>query len=87
MAKEKGINYLEAWTRDDQWVINWYEKNKFAKEYTYLHVFIAEREELKPLKADLQLVQAWAHYTGNNKEKIKASYKRTHDCTCFIKEI
>lgn len=64
MAKERGINYLEAWTRDDQWVIDWYGKNDFLKGYSYLHVFMDNPEELTSINTDLQFVQAWAHYTG-----------------------
>jgi len=87
MAKEKGISYLEAWTRDDQWVIHWYEKHGFVKGYSYLHVFIDHPEELKSINADLQFVQAWAHYAGDEKEKMKAAFHRTHDCSSFMKKI
>jgi ribosomal protein S18 acetylase RimI-like enzyme len=87
IAKERGLDYLEAWTRDDQWVMDWYEKNKFIKGYTYLHVYIDKREELKPVNADLQLIQGFAHYTGDKMDEIKASYHRTHDCSCFRKII
>ena len=30
-GKSKGINFIEAWTRDDKWVIDWYESLNFNK--------------------------------------------------------
>jgi ribosomal protein S18 acetylase RimI-like enzyme len=34
ISKEIGLNYLEAWTRDDVWVNHWYEKNGFVKMFS-----------------------------------------------------
>lgn len=34
-VKKLGVNYLEAWTRDDNWVNNWYLKNSFESKTSY----------------------------------------------------
>ncbi|KYD06639.1 hypothetical protein B4102_3024 [Heyndrickxia sporothermodurans] len=90
IAKEKGLNRLEAWTRDDEWVNNWYRNNQFSKVDSYLHVYIDGEAELngviKSELSDLYPVQTFAHYVGKDKEKIKKRFKRVHECNCFEKE-
>ncbi|WP_330949444.1 GNAT family N-acetyltransferase [Virgibacillus sp. MG-45] len=91
IAKEKGLNRLEAWTRDDQWVNDWYIQNSFSKVASYLHVFIDGDEEfngaLKPEVSNLYPVSAFAHYVGEEKEKIRNRFNRVHECICFEKAL
>lgn len=88
-AIERSLNRLEAWTRDDNWVNKWYEKNGFLKVNSYLHVYLDGGDELKGhIKSefpDLFPVQAFAHYIGEDKEKIKRKFKRVHECVCYEK--
>ncbi len=35
----QGVRRLEAWTRDDAWVRQWYERRGFACIQSYLHVY------------------------------------------------
>jgi len=89
-AQEKKLNRLEAWTRDDQWVNNWYINNQFSIVDSYLQVFM-DNEELKhAVTADipeLYPVQAFAHYVGKEREKIKERFARVHECFCFEKKL
>lgn len=91
MAKELGLVYFEAWTRDDEWVNKWYERNNFKNVQSYLHVFIDGSEELTGLlkreMVGLHPVQAFAHYVGNEKENIKRIFKRVHECICYDKQL
>ncbi|MUK88690.1 GNAT family N-acetyltransferase [Ornithinibacillus sp. L9] len=91
LAKQKGLNRLEAWTRDDDWVNSWYEKNNFRRVDSYLHVYMDGQNELKNTitseKPSLYPVQVFAHYTGKETKKIKANYKRVHECICYEKEL
>jgi ribosomal protein S18 acetylase RimI-like enzyme len=41
-----GLNRFEAWTRDDYWVQNWYEKMKVIKVDSYYHIYF-EGNEMK----------------------------------------
>ncbi|MDQ0157435.1 GNAT family N-acetyltransferase [Robertmurraya andreesenii] len=90
IAKEKGLNRLEAWTRDDQWVNNWYKNNRFEQVESYLQVFMDGEDELKEIMmseiSGLYPIQAYAHYVGEDKETIKKKFKRVHECICFEKK-
>ncbi|TCP29068.1 ribosomal protein S18 acetylase RimI-like enzyme [Scopulibacillus darangshiensis] len=91
IAKEIGLNRLEAWTRDDAWVNEWYEKNGFAKVDSYLHIFMDGEEELKGvLKSEIpkcRPIQAFAHYVGDDREWAKNKFKRVHECFCYVKDL
>ena len=70
IAKEKGLDYLEAWTRDDEWVNEWYKKNGFAKVYSYLHLFLEGKEVEDVVRVDkpnFKVMQAFIHYSGDEK--------------------
>lgn len=89
LAKERKLNRLEAWTRDNLWVHGWYEKNGFVKVDSYLHVYSDHTDEIKGVMKSnidqLYPVQTFAHYSGENKEEIRKQFKRVHDCFCFEK--
>jgi ribosomal protein S18 acetylase RimI-like enzyme len=91
ISKERGLNYLEACTRDDKWVNEWYSKNRFDKVYTYLQVFMEGTEEIeKVIREDVpkfKVVQAFAHYSGDELEYVKSQFKRVHECNCYLKKI
>ena len=91
IAKELKLGYLEAWTRDDKWVNNWYEGNNFKNDQSYLHVFIDGSEELtgfiKNELEGLHLVKAFAHYVGSKKEEVKRTFERVHECNCYVKQL
>ena len=38
-AKSKDVNFIEAWTRDDKWVLDWYESLGFATFHSYWHIY------------------------------------------------
>ncbi|MGE8205340.1 GNAT family N-acetyltransferase [Heyndrickxia sp. NPDC080065] len=91
ISKQKGLNRLEAWTRDDAWVNKWYEKNEFQKVESYLHVYLVGGQELdgaiKSQIPKLYPVQAFAHYVGDQKDIITEKYKRVHECMCYEKKL
>ena len=89
-AREKKLNRLEAWTRDDDWVNNWYIHNQFSLVDSYLHVFLDGDEMKQTLTSDIQElfpIQAFAHYVGKEQENIKERFTRVHDCFCFEKKL
>lgn len=89
IAKEKGLNRLEAWTRDDDWVNQWYQKNGFLNVESYLHVYLEGRDEMKDaLKSEVPgfyPVHAFAHYVGEDMDVIRKRFKRVHECICYEK--
>ena len=38
-ARSKDIDFIEAWTRDDKWVLNWYESVGFSRFHSYWHIY------------------------------------------------
>lgn len=88
--KERGIFELEAWTRDDPWVNDWYRKSGFKKISNYLHVFI-EGEEVHDAVhssiAGLKPLEAFAHYSGEDSEKIRKKFNRVHECRGYYKKL
>ncbi|OFD78531.1 MULTISPECIES: GNAT family N-acetyltransferase [Bacillus cereus group] len=83
------LNRLEAWTRDDSSVRQWYENNNFVNVDSYLHVYSDHTDEIndviKSNMRHLYPIQTFAHYTGENKKEITQKFKRVHECVCFEK--
>jgi ribosomal protein S18 acetylase RimI-like enzyme len=88
-AKKLQLTYLEAWTRDDKWVQNWYEKMDFKKTYDYYHLFFEGNElNLVPHETvpNFYPVTMFAHYTGEDLGALK-DVKRKHQCVCYVMNI
>ena len=88
-ARERGLDRLEAWTRDDAHVQRWYESHGFALIDGYLHVYL-ERDDLRALDGqvgELRLVKAFAHYTGDRPAEIRERYGRVHDDVLYEKQL
>lgn len=86
MLKDKNIKQLEAWTRDDKWVNNWYENRGFKLKEHYLHVYTDgdECDEVSDSKIEkLFLMNTFAHYVGENEKEIKEKFKRVHECNLY----
>jgi len=56
-----------------------------------LHVFLETSAEIKKAISTsvqyLQPIQAFAHYTGPEKEKVIREYNRVHECYCYQKKL
>ncbi|WP_413381887.1 GNAT family N-acetyltransferase [Alkalihalobacillus sp. 1P02AB] len=89
IAQRKGLTYFEAWTRDDDWVNDWYSKQGFTNVHSYLHVYMETGDEIKKAVEgkfpDFHPIQAFAHYVGDKKEVMKEQFKRVHECNCYQK--
>ena len=89
LARERGLERLEAWTRDDAHVQRWYEAHGFVLIDGYLHVYL-ERDDLRELDGELgelRLVKAFAHYTGGHPDEIRERYRRVHDDVLYEKQL
>ncbi|MCZ0703435.1 ribosomal protein S18 acetylase RimI-like enzyme [Natronobacillus azotifigens] len=87
-AIERKLNRFEAWTRDDQWVRNWYEKMNSSQTETYYHVYFKgnQMNEIMHTKVpDLFLVNSFAHYVGDDIEQFSEKTNRIHQCACYVK--
>lgn len=88
-AKESNLKYLEAWTRDDDWVQAWYEKKEFKQTSSYYHLYL-EGAELNAIprekRQNFYAVSMFAHYLDEDLKEFK-NLKRKHRCVCYVKEI
>ncbi len=82
-----GVTHLEAWTRDDQFVRDWYLAKGFAPMESYLHVWADGRDELKgTIKSEIPGLMpclTFAHYVGDDREAIKKRFARVHECVRY----
>jgi len=88
--KQNNIKILQAWTRDDKFVLDWYKNRGFKKKESYYHVFTSGNECDKIAESkikNLYICNTFCHYLGNNSEKIKNEFERIHECSLFEKEI
>jgi len=83
-AKSFQLSRLEAWTRDDQFVNDWYTSQGFQLIQSYYHVY-ADHSEIRekslfdwPAK-DTYTVTAFFHYLGND-QSFLSQFKRVHEC-------
>ena len=81
-----GIKKVQAWTRDDKWVNDWYLKQGFKWKESYLHVYTEgdECDEVSESKMKkLYICNSFCHYMGDDKEEIKRKFKRVHECNLY----
>jgi len=83
-ANQKSIKLIQAWTRDDQFVLNWYKHSSFIKRESYYHVY-AEADECtafgKTEIPKLYTCNVYGQYTGDDVEMIKSKFSRVHECS------
>ena len=90
LAREHGLELVQAWTRDDQWVHRWYESCGFSERYSYLHVYIQPdeaRAEVTLRTEGLRPVLAFAHYTGDERDEVRRRFRRVHDDVLFERRL
>ncbi|WP_425449307.1 GNAT family N-acetyltransferase [Dethiothermospora halolimnae] len=86
ILKNKKIKKLQAWTRDDKWVNDWYKNRGFNWRESYLHVYIEGNESNETIESKTEklfICNSFAHYLGKEKEKIKDKFKRVHECNLY----
>ncbi|MEJ8302812.1 GNAT family N-acetyltransferase [Saccharibacillus sacchari] len=90
-ARAAGMQYLEAWTRDDQWVRDWYMGTGFKQSDSYLQVYVEGDENLKGMidskVPHLRPVSVFAHYTGSDKAYIVSKFSRVHETSRFYLDL
>jgi GNAT superfamily N-acetyltransferase len=83
IARRRGLIRFEAWTRDVSGTQASYESMGFKPVDSYLHVYVELDEGLRdlfPITADhLRPVKVFAHYVGDDREKMRKRFSRVHD--------
>jgi ribosomal protein S18 acetylase RimI-like enzyme len=87
LARDAGLEIVQAWTRDDAWVQAWYESCGFTQRYSYLHVYMQPeeaREEITLRTEGLRPVLGFAHYIAEEgRDEIRRRFSRTHEDVLF----
>jgi len=83
-ARKLGIARLEAWTRDDEFVNDWYLSQGFQKISAYYHIYptakeIKETGIITSVKRDAVPMTAFLNYMGNDVSFLN-EFSRVHEC-------
>lgn len=88
--KARGIDELEAWTRDDPATNRWYLRNGFKKINSCFHAFPEGDEVQRAVRSSisgLRPLAMFAHYSGDDPEKIRKAVHRVHECSGYCKKL
>ena len=83
-SKSKNLCRLEAWTRDDVFVNDWYRSQGFKQVQSYYHIYANHREiQANSLfewpSRDTYTVSGFFHYLGEDQEFL-SKFNRVHQC-------
>ncbi len=89
LARERDLVRLEAWTRDDPWVLAWYGSRAFELVDSYLHVYLRGDGDgaLQSRIEGLRPARTFAHYVGPDRDVMRNRFERVHDCNLLERRI
>ena len=89
-AKSKDVDFIEAWTRDDKWVLNWYESIGFSRFYSYWHIYF-KGDNAKSLfeskDKDISMQSVYAHSNKDPKPLDQKKIDRFYKCSGYKLDI
>lgn len=89
-ASEAGVGFLEAWTREDDAAVSWYERTGFEQGDSYLHVYLARDDAQAVCKSTIEglsIDTAFAQYVGDEEARIEERFDRVHRCQQFVRRV
>jgi len=85
-ARSKDIDFIEAWTRDDKWVLNWYESVGFSRFHSYWHIYF-KGDNAKSLfrsnDKDISPQSVFAHSNKDPKTLDQNKIDRFYKCSGY----
>ena len=89
LARERGLVRLEAWTRDDPWVLAWYRSRGFELVDSYLHVYFRGNADgaVQSTIEGLRPARTFAHYVGPDRDAMRDRFERVHDCNLLERRL
>ena len=89
-ARSKDIDFIEAWTRDDKWVIDWYESVGFSRFHSYWHIYF-KGDNAKALfesnDKDIVPQSVFAHSSKDPKTLDQNKIDRFYKCSGYKLEL
>ena len=89
-AKSKDIDFIEAWTRDDKWVIDWYKSVGFSRFHSYWHIYFKgdnAKALFKSNDKDISPQSVFAHSDKDPKALDQNKIDRFYKCSGYKIEI
>ena len=88
-AKNKNIDFIEAWTRDDKWVIDWYKAVGFSKFHSYWHIYFKGDNATLFKSNDREITpqSVFAHSDKNPKVLDQNKIDRFYKCSGYKLEL
>ena len=89
-AKSKDIDFIEAWTRDDKWVLDWYESVGFSRFHSYWHIYFKgdnAKALFKSNDKDISPQSVFAHSNKDPKTLDQNKIDRFYKCSGYKIEI
>ena len=89
-AKIEGINFIEAWTRDDKWVLDWYKSLNFNRFHSYWHIYFKCDETNSLFKSndtDIAPQTVFAHSNKDPKKLEQNKIDRFYKCSGYKLEL
>ncbi len=90
-ARLRGIVRLEAWTRDDDFVNDWYRNQGFSQKDSYYHIKPTQDEirNTGVIQSNVKWahpVSSYLHYVGDD-QTFLSQFKRVHECRRYDLQI
>ena len=89
-SKVNDVNFIEAWTRDDKWVLDWYKSLDFEKFHSYWHIYF-KGDNAKSLfgsnDKDISPQSVFAHSNKDPKTLDQNKIDRFYKCCGYKLEI
>ena len=89
-ATDNNIDFIEAWTRDDKWVIKWYESLGFNRFHSYWHIYFKDdnvKDLFKSNDKDIVPQSVFAHSDKDPKALDQNKIDRFYKCSGYKLEI
>ena len=89
-VQNKDIDFIEAWTRDDKWVLNWYESVGFSRFHSYWHIYFKgdnAKSLFKSNDKDISLQSVFTHSNKDPKTLDQNKIDRFYKCSGYKIEI
>ncbi len=89
-AQSKDIDFIEAWTRDDKWVLDWYESMGFSRFHSYWHIYFKGANAKSLFECndkDIAPQSVFAHSDKDPKTIDQNKIDRFYKCSGYKLEI
>ena len=89
-SKSNGVNFIEAWTRDDKWVLDWYKSLDFNRFHSYWHIYFKgdnTKSLFKSNDKDISPQSVFAHSNKDPKTLDQNKIDRFYKCSGYKLDI